>query len=190
MLQLESSVNPLTSLISGRRGEGWVHLQGALAPKVGGTRSWGATRDRWPVEMRWPFRCLSVKWVVSKISLTTRDMGIFYGDIRYHGVYPIYMVSIIMGVPLNLIIHFERWGLPVHKNHPANWGYPHDYGNPHIILYPSIAPKAWCRWIGWRETGEKWSGSPMFHEKIVEVSPGWSKPLTTRNGGIDGYRLI
>ena len=30
-----------------------------------------------------------------------------------------------MGVPL-VVIHFERWDFPVHKNHPARYGgYPH-----------------------------------------------------------------
>ena len=54
-----------------------------------------------------------------------------------HGICWDMEVSWVIGVP-PVIIHFERWDFPVHKNHPASWGYLHDYGNPHIGEYDHI----------------------------------------------------
>ena len=42
---------------------------------------------------------------------------------------PIKWVFPEIGEPL-VIIHFERWDFPVHKNHPASLGYPHDELEP------------------------------------------------------------
>ena len=41
-------------------------------------------------------------------------------------------VSWVIGLP-PVMIHFERWCFPCHKNHPAGLGYPHFYGNPHMV---------------------------------------------------------
>ena len=43
-----------------------------------------------------------------------------HGETRHFWVY--FMEIEIWGYP-RVIIHFERWDFPVHKNHPAIWGY-------------------------------------------------------------------
>ena len=77
-------------------------------------------------------------WAIFGVSMSV-NIGKYSRTMAIHGAsgwgicfgYDDMEVSWVMGLP-PVIIHLNPCGIVPNRNHPANLGYPHSYGNPHI----------------------------------------------------------